>query len=126
MPRHSRMFILPFPFFKESKDYKNEAASYNTLGFIYYYFDEHEKRLEVNLKSLKIREKIEDTIGYARSLNNTGDTYLKLGNYEKAIELFQKCNELNFKNKTLDAVISNNIADAHLNLKNHNPSAQEC
>ena len=71
------------------------------------------------MKSLKIREKIEDTIGYARSLNNTGDTYLKLGNYEKALELFQKCNELNFKNKTLDVAISNNIADAHLNLKNH-------
>ena len=71
---------LALPIFKKTKDYKNEAASYNTLGFIYYYFDEHEKRLEVNLKSLKIREKIEDTIGYARSLNNTGDTYLKLGN----------------------------------------------
>ena len=108
------------PIFKKTKDYKNEAASYNTLGFIYYYFDEHEKRLEVNLKSLKIREKIEDTVGYARSLNNTGDTYLKLGNYKKALELFEKCNQLNFKNKTLDAVISNNIADAHLNLKNHN------
>ena len=111
---------LALPIFKKTKDYKNEAASYNTLGFIYYYFDEHEKRLEVNLKSLKIREKIEDTVGYARSLNNTGDTYLKLSNYKKALELFEKCNQLNFKNKTLDAVISNNIADAHLNLKNHN------
>jgi len=111
---------LALPIFKETKDYKNEAASYNTLGFIYYFFDEHEKRLEVNLKSLKIREKIEDTIGYAQSLNNTGDTYLKLGNYKKALELFEKCNQLNFKNKTLDTVISNNIADAYLNLKNHN------
>lgn len=111
---------LALPIFKETEDYRNEAASYNTLGFIYYYFDEHEKRLEVNLKSLKIREKIEDTVGYARSLNNTGDTYLKLGNYKKALELFEKCNQLNFKYKTLDAVISNNIADAHLNLKNHN------
>ncbi|RCL74246.1 MAG: GAF domain-containing protein [Flavobacteriales bacterium] len=111
---------LALPIFKETEDYRNEAASYNTLGFIYYYFDEHEKRLEVNLKSLKIREKIEDTVGYARSLNNTGDTYLKLGNYKKALELFEKCNQLNFKNKTLDAVISNNIADAYLNLKNHN------
>ena len=107
------------PIFKETKDYKNEAAAYNTLGFIYYYFDDHEDRLKVNLKSLKIREKIGDTLGYARSLNNTGDTYLKLGDFQKALELFIRCNELNFEHKTLNAVVSHNIADAYVNLKNH-------
>ena len=59
------------PIFKETKDYKNEAAAYNTLGFIYYYFDDHEDRLKVNLKSLK-SEKNCDTLGYARSSEQYG------------------------------------------------------
>ncbi len=31
----------------------------NTLGFIFNYFDDHARRLDVNLKSLEIRKKIE-------------------------------------------------------------------
>jgi PAS domain S-box-containing protein len=63
----------------------------NTLGFIFNYFDDHARRLDVNLKSLEIRKKLNDIDGYSRSLNNTGDTYIKLGKYLQAIDFLKEC-----------------------------------
>ena len=100
------------PVFIENNDLKNQASAYNTLGFIYYYFDDHDKRLEVNVKSLEIRKKINDIGGYLSSLNNTGDTYIKVGKYKEAITLFNEC--LNFKNHNsrMLAIVHSNMAEA--------------
>ena len=51
----------------------------NTLGWIFYYLRNNEKRLEVNLLSLKLREAIKDKDfnSYAISLN-LWKTYLRL------------------------------------------------
>ena len=58
---HSPMNISTFlSSFIEFKDLKNLASAYNTLGFIYYYFDDHENRLEVNLKSLEMSRSLGD------------------------------------------------------------------
>ena len=69
-------------------DKKNQAAAYNTLGYIYNYFEDHESRLEINLKSLQLRKEVGDDIGYATSLNNTGDTYLSLNKLDEALDYF--------------------------------------
>ncbi len=101
---------LALPVFIRYNDLKNQASAYNTLGFIYYYYDDHENRLEVNLKSLEIRQKIKDKDGYMRSLNNTGDTYLKMGKYKKALEHFDECLEYAKSNTRMLAVVNSNIA----------------
>ena len=107
------------PYLIECNDLKNQAAAYNTLGFIYYYFDDHEKRLEVNIKSLEIRKKINDIDGYMSSLNNTGDTYIKVGKYKEALILFNEC--LNFKNHNtrMLAIVNSNMAEALFHQKKH-------
>ena len=107
------------PVFIEFKDLKSQASSYNTLGFIYYYFDDHENRLDVNLKSLEISKEINDENGIIRSLNNTGDTYLELEKYHQALELFHESLSLCVQNKRLKAIIMSNIAEAYLFIKKH-------
>ena len=86
----------------------------NTLGFIFNFFNDHSSRLEVNLKSLEIRKKLNDIDGYSRSLNNTGDTYIKLGKYPKAIEFLRQCLEVMPKeNLRLLCVAKCNLGEAY-------------
>ena len=105
---------IALPIFIKHDDKKNQAASYNTLGFIYNYFDDHSNRLEVNLQSLKIRKEIGDEDGFMRSLNNTGDAYLWLGKNAEALAHFKKCLSVT---KTSDqrmlSVVHSNIADSY-------------
>ncbi len=110
---------LALPVLKKFEDFKNQASAYNTLGFIYYYFDDHENRLDVNLKSLEIRKTIKDNDGYMRSLNNTGDTYLKLGKYQEALELFNESLTLSSKNKRMLAVVKSNLSETYLFLEEY-------
>jgi PAS domain S-box-containing protein len=104
--------------------FENEKAEYqvgyvlNTLGFIYNYFDDHQSRLEVNLKSLELRKKTGDIDGYSRSLNNTGDTYIKLGAYEKALPFLSEClTKTPEENVRMLCVANSNMGEAlyHLN-----------
>lgn len=90
---HHRSFKyvnIALPILIKYEDKKNQGNSYNFLGFIYNYFDNHSNRLDVNLKSLKIRQEIGDEDGYMRSLN-TGDAYLWLGKNTEALNHFKKC-----------------------------------
>jgi len=117
---HSQAYAylnLALPIFVKYQDLKNQASTYNALGFIYYYFEDHQKRLEVNLKSLTIRKKIKDYDGYMRSLNNTGDTYLKLHNYDDALKYFNDCLKYTNGNVRMLAVVNSNIAETNYNLK---------
>ncbi len=110
---------LALPVLKEFEDFKNQASAYNTLGFIYYSFDDHENRLDVNLKSLEIRKTIKDTDGYMRSLNNTGDTYLKLGKYKEALELFNESLNLSLNNTRMLAVVKSNLSETYFFLEKY-------
>ena len=78
-------------YFNKTNENYHTSFVLNTLGFIFNYFDDHTSRLEVNLKSLEIRKKLNDFDGYSRSLNNTGDTYIKLGKYPEAIDFLKEC-----------------------------------
>tara|TARA_B110000093_G_C12971823_1_gene412994 strand:- start:2720 stop:5218 length:2499 start_codon:yes stop_codon:yes gene_type:complete len=107
------------PIFIHHNDLKNQAASYNTLGFIYNYFDDHEKRLEFNLKSLTIREQIKDHDGFIRSLNNTGDSLLCLKRNHEALTYFLKC--LSFTESDsleLLCITHSNIAETYHRINN--------
>ena len=105
---------IALPIFIKYNDKKNQAASYNTLGFIYNYFDDHSHRLEVNLKSLKIRKEIGDEDGFMRSLNNTGDAYLWLGENAKALSHFKKCLAVTkSSDERMLSVVYSNIADSY-------------
>ena len=120
---HDRSFEyvnIALPIFIKYEDKKNQAASYNTLGFIYNYFDDHSKRLDVNLKSLKIRQEIGDEDGYMRSLNNTGDAYLSLGKNTEALNHFKKCLSVTkTSDKRMLSVVHSNIADSHFRMKQY-------
>lgn len=92
----------------------------NTLGFIYNYFDDHSNRLEVNLKSLKIRKELNDIDGYTRSLNNTGDTYIKLGQFEKAMPFLIECLEKTPpENIRLLSVAQSNLGEAYYSMADY-------
>lgn len=80
--------------FKELDDKENEAIVLNILGGIYNYLGDHENRLEANLRSLQLRKEVGNRMDILTSMNNTGDTYIKLGDYKKALELFDDCLEI--------------------------------
>tara|TARA_B100000767_G_C19759867_1_gene534688 strand:+ start:219 stop:2708 length:2490 start_codon:yes stop_codon:yes gene_type:complete len=120
---HDRAFEyinIALPIFVKYQDKKNQAASYNTLGFIYNYFDDHSKRLNVNLQSLKIRKEIGDKDGFMRSLNNTGDAYLWLGKNTEALNYFKRClSETKTSDQRMLSVVHSNIADSYYRMKKY-------
>ena len=77
--------------FEKLEDKKNLAHVYNTLGFIYDHLNEQENRLIANLKSRAYCYETGDSEGLIRSLNNTGDNYIQLVNYEDALHSFEEC-----------------------------------
>ncbi|MDA9987217.1 GAF domain-containing protein [Crocinitomicaceae bacterium] len=106
------------PIFIKYRDKKNEAAAYNTLGYIYDYFDDHESRLEINLKSLELRKEVGNATEYTASLINTGDSYLSLNKLEKALEYFNKSLENTpLQNLRQRAITTSNIAETYYRLK---------
>ena len=120
---HDRAFEyvnMALPIFIKYDDKKNLAASYNTLGFIYNYFDDHSKRLYVNLQSLKIRKEIGDEDGFMRSLNNTGDAYLSLGKNAEALTHFKKCLAIaKTSDQRMLSVVHSNIADSYYRMEQY-------
>lgn len=101
-------------YFNKTNQKYHIGFALNTLGFIFNYFDDHSSRLEVNLKSLDIRKQLNDIDGYSRSLNNTGDTYIKLGKFSLAIDYLKKCLEVMPKdNFRLLCVARCNLGEAY-------------
>jgi len=115
--------IIALKYFLETQNKEKISFLYNTLGFVFYYLGNNEKRLEVNLKSLELREETKETDldSYLRSLNNTGDTYLELNKPKKALELLSGIlPHLSFiqkNNPALQSIVFHNIGAAQLLLK---------
>ncbi len=78
------------------------SCTFSTLGSCYYFKADYLQSLDYHLKSLKIREEINDKEGIAVSLCNIGNIYSSEGNYSKAFEFYFKTlkidEELNDKN----------------------------
>lgn len=100
--------------FDEQEDKKNLAHVYNTLGFIYDHLNEQDNRLSANLKSKEYSFDINDIDGMIRSLNNTGDNYIQLGNYNDALVSFKDCiNLIQPTNHFMFAVVYCNIGEVY-------------
>ena len=107
-------------FYLKTDNTEKIAFLYNTLGWIFYYLRNNEKRLEVNLLSLKLREAIKDKDfnSYAISLNNTGETYLRLNKPNEALKLLDKlATHIEKLGLLLKTNVLLNIAEANLLLQ---------
>lgn len=96
-------------FFKGSKYPREEAICWRNLGVIYNFLGEHEKQLEYNTKCYEITKGLNDKAGELIILNNIGDNYLSLKNYEKALEIFKSNLENSDYDKNIKCVSLKNI-----------------
>lgn len=95
--------------FHELGDKRGEADTLNNIGAVHMFQKDHHKRLEVNIMCKSIREEINDLEGVSSSEGNIGETYIELGELDKA----EKCleNVLMDKNSSVQS-----LAWAHFNL----------
>jgi serine phosphatase RsbU (regulator of sigma subunit) len=99
--------------FNTLADRYNEAIVLNTLGAIYDYLGDLDNRLQCNLESLRLREEVGDNEGLIRSINNTGDTYIKLQRYDMALPLFRKAlRMLGTERPQMQAIVHCNMGEA--------------
>ncbi len=77
--------------FKESGDHSREALMQNVLGGVHYYLGDHESRLKCNMRGLELCRISGDHPGLLRALNNTADTYTRLGDFARAMAMFKEC-----------------------------------
>ncbi len=100
--------------FEQTKDKKNLAHVYHTLGFILDYLENQTKRLEINIKCLQLSRELNEEDWIIRTLNNTGDCYTKLKNYDEAITCFTEClNLLNKEDTFMYSVVTCNLGEVY-------------
>ena len=112
--------MLSLKYYLKTDNTEKIAFLYNTLGWIFYYLRNNEKRLEVNLLSLRLREALKDKDfnSYATSLNNTAETYLRLNKPKEALQLLDKlATHIEKLGLLLKTNVLLNIAEANLLLK---------
>jgi len=73
---------------------KEVANTYNTLGLIRSSQGKYSTSLELHIKALSIRRKINDMQGIAISYNNLGNNYRNSVELEKSLEFFYKAIEI--------------------------------
>jgi serine phosphatase RsbU (regulator of sigma subunit) len=78
-------------YFQTTNDLRGEADTLNSLGAVYMFEKEHQKRLECNLKCLEIRKILGNPDDISGSMNNIGETYLEMGDLESAKAWFEDC-----------------------------------
>ncbi|HCQ29372.1 MAG TPA: hypothetical protein DIU39_03735 [Flavobacteriales bacterium] len=93
--------------------YAEVAECYHYFGWVYYFLEDNEKRLESNLKSLKYKRKAGDEDGEASAINNIGDTYLQMSDYEKALYYFELCLQLPNVSPATKAIAVMNIGETY-------------
>lgn len=72
----------------------------NALALSYNYKAMYDKALELNFKSLEIREREGDKKEIAHALNNIGLVYYKIGNFEQALDFFKQAIKVKLDTKT--------------------------
>jgi serine phosphatase RsbU (regulator of sigma subunit)/Tfp pilus assembly protein PilF len=124
-------------------DKKGIAESLNNLGLVYRKNGDPncksqikdacmragvQKALEYYLRSLKIKEEINDVNGIGISLNNIGGVYNFLKEYDKALEYFNKSLELRTKigDKQGQSIALNNIGTTYFKKGDHVNAEKFC
>ncbi len=67
-----------------------QIEALHAIGDAYWYLNNIPNALEYDLKILRLQEKIEDSTGIAKTLNNLGVIYTHQGKYEKALDLIEQ------------------------------------
>lgn len=80
--------------YRKVSDPVKEAVMQNVLGGVYYYIGDNTNRLQCNLRGLELCRAANDHRGLLRAMNNTADTYTRIGEYDKAMQLFEECLQL--------------------------------
>lgn len=97
---------------RAQKDGVREAIMQNVLGGVYYYIGDNANRLKCNLRGLELCRQTGDHRGLLRALNNTADTYTRLGEYGLATELFEECLSLAGDNSpTIRCIVLSNMGE---------------
>lgn len=81
--------VKALEYFEDSNYPMIEAHCWDNMGFIYNYLGEHDKRLIYNSKCYRLVENSDDHHFVLRVLNNLGDTYMSLKDYDKALQYFE-------------------------------------
>ncbi|WP_074409515.1 tetratricopeptide repeat-containing sensor histidine kinase [Aquimarina megaterium] len=69
---------------------KDTGFFYLRMGNFYNAKSEHEKALFYNKKMLKVAKRLQYELGVAKSYQNIGVTYVKMGNYNRALDNYLK------------------------------------
>lgn len=87
--------------YQRTSDLRGEADTLNSLGAVYMFRKEHQKRLECNLQCLDIRFKIGVAADISGSMNNIGETYLEMGDLISAKKWFH--DSIQYPEATMDS-----------------------
>jgi signal transduction histidine kinase/tetratricopeptide (TPR) repeat protein len=103
-----------------------EKRILNSLALVYNYKAMYDKALELNFKSLEIREREGNKKEIAYALNNIGLVYYKIGNFEQALEFFKQAINVKLESKTVDGIdqIYVNAGLSFVYLGDHNESRE--
>jgi len=110
-------YLTAAALFKTAQDEPGLSKAYNNLGTIYREQGKQEQALSFFLKSLEIKERLNDD-SRASPLNNIGLIFMGQGKYEKAITYYKKAEEI-YERKSDSAklvVAYNNLGEAYFKI----------
>lgn len=101
--------------FRQAGEDNLEALMQNVLGGVHYYLGDHHSRLQCNLRGWELSRRSGDRTSLLRALNNTADTYTRLGEYDKAMTLFDECHALaDDTTPFIQCIVLSNMGEVHL------------
>lgn len=98
---------------KETNDPRCEAHFLNDLGAVYNFINDHDSRLEVNLKCLEMRDEFASQEEIITTINNIGDTYLQLRDFQNAKSWFERGLETTDLTTENECILHHNLGELH-------------
>jgi tetratricopeptide (TPR) repeat protein len=102
------MFKTVFPIAVALRDSIEQAKVINALSILYTYQGRYDLALVHNFKSIEIWKALDDTVGIALALENTGVTYYKMENWREAERYYLMA--LKFRNVYKSKYLFTNMA----------------
>ena len=97
------------------------SFGYDNLTFLYQHFGDNKASIEYALKSLVVKEDMQDSTGIAICLSAIGNIYYSLDNYDKALEFYLRTLKIEQDLKNQGSIIKmhTNIGSLHASEKKH-------
>lgn len=111
-------------FLERGKTQENDEIQYFSsfqIAYIEYNRSNHKQALKYAYQSVKVAEKLQDTISSISSNILLGSTWYVLGNYEEALESYLTAKELasHIKNSSYEIICLTNIANTRIKLNRY-------